>query len=752
LGIVTRVSRHRLLAFGAVALCAFALPAVGKAAGSGASGRAATAVSGPTTAATPVPSLDPAATAKLWRRLVENRGRREARLTAGCRPLRGIFYAPTDWLRLATELAANASPCAQYYISVPPIVADKTKLRPDAAWRIRALGPNFHAMAEIHYATWTKWVVSTGSSWFQAGTTARQRMAAAGYDVTQGDTWVVNEVSSAVRKNTGNARANLRELLRGLYEGDGTHPTRGAAFVIGVGQSSTDLSLYQSNLQNWLSDSDFWTDMNTYVSDWSQEAYGDVRSVAVPGESISTRRDYLNDYLQHELVLANAGPPTIETARGYIRSAYSPLANAAWERQSGYGWTMVPAGQMASYVSAQVYALRYFSATSGETQDHWGFAWAPHNAGDLTPTDFAAQSKTILDRLGAAIRDSGNSESSDPGGSACGPPDQNLYCVGDLPGAHFNDAWKSFRIWTQPVLAFTTPPQTIPAGTPSGPIGIALTNTLGQPFTPKAPVTVTLASSSPQGTFSTSPTGPWSPTLSLTIPAGTSTGAPFYYLDPRAGSPTLIASAPLTTSGTQTETVTPGPAVTLVVSPATATVPARGTRQLSAFGRDSFGNLFPESVTWSLAPQSIGTLSATTGATTTFTALRRPGAATITATLATDTGTLTAGATLRVVPGRLRIAGIVYQPQGRFVWVGIRAIDAAGLAVSRARVSLVVRRNGLRQVQKLVTTGPAGRVSLRIPLRRGGCFTASITHASALGFKWDGRTPRNRFCRRPRSR
>src|SRR5215471_13689285 len=252
----------------------------------------------------PVASLQPKATAKLWQRLVHRRSLR-ARASADCRPLRGVFYAPTDWLRLATKLAANASPCAQYYISIPPIVADKTRLRPDAAWRIRALGPNFHAMAEIHFATWSKWVASTGSSWFQAGTTARARMAAAGFDVTKGDTWVVNEVTSAVRKNTGNARANLRELLRGLYEGDGTHPTKGAAFVIGVGQQATDLSLYQSNLQNWLSDSDFWTDMGKYVSDWSQEVYGDVRYHAVPGESISTRRDYLNDYLQHELVLAN---------------------------------------------------------------------------------------------------------------------------------------------------------------------------------------------------------------------------------------------------------------------------------------------------------------------------------------------------------------------------------------------------------------------------------------------------------------
>src|SRR4249920_513083 len=198
----------------------------------------------------PVASLEPAATAKLWRRLIATRSLR-ARATADCRPLRAVFYAATDFLRLATKLAESASPCAQYYVSIPPIVGDKTNLRRDQAWRIRALGPNFHAMAEISYGAWSSWVTSTGSSWYEAGTTARERMAAAGYDVSKGDSWVLNEASSAVRRGTGNARANLRELLRGLYQGDGTRPTRGAVFVIGVGQQTSDTSLYQTNLQNW---------------------------------------------------------------------------------------------------------------------------------------------------------------------------------------------------------------------------------------------------------------------------------------------------------------------------------------------------------------------------------------------------------------------------------------------------------------------------------------------------------------------
>ena len=427
----------------------------------------------------PVASLEPAATAKLWRGTGRTRSH-QARAQADCRPLRAVFYAATDYLRLATKLAANASPCAQYYFSIPPLVADKTQPRRDAAWRIRALGPNFHAMAEFHFATWTRWVASTGSSWYVAGTTARERMAAAGYDFSKGDTWVLNEVTSAVRRNTGQARANLRELLRGLYEGDGTRPTRGAVFVTGLGQQTSDLSLYQTNLQNWLSDSAFWTDMSTYVSDWSQEVYGDVRSYAVPGASAATRRDYLNDYLQHKLVLAGAGPPTIDTARSYLQTAYSPLANAAWERDTGYGWTMVPAEQMAGYVSAQVYSLRYFSTATSQSADHWGFAWAPRNASGMSAGDFALG--PVRFSIGSAqpsATPARRSTRKTQEARACGPPGQNVWCAGDLDGARFNEAWKSFRAWTQPVLTFATPPQTIPAGTASSAMSLALLNSSG---------------------------------------------------------------------------------------------------------------------------------------------------------------------------------------------------------------------------------------------------------------------------------
>jgi hypothetical protein len=398
---------------------------------------------------TPVPSLDPAATKTLFHRLAQGHDRLAGTAAVACRPLRVILYAQTDWRRLATKLAANASPCAQYYISVPPLTNSKTQERSDEAWRIRALGSNFHALAEIHRASWSTWVTGGNGTWYQAGVEARKNMAAAGFDVSQGDTWAVNEFGSGVRQGTGTARADMRDFVHGLFAGDGTLPTaKGVVWTAGMGQGTTDMSVYKPNLESWLQDTSFWADMSAYVSDWSQEAYGDFRNYGVPGSALRTRRDELNDYLQHELVLANAGPSSVATARSYLRAAYTPLANAAWAFTTGYGWTSIPSDQMQNYVSAQVYALRSFSAAQAQSQDRWGFAWAPTNSLGLSSSDFTSQTGAILDRLAAAIHDSAQPVApGDPGFGACGPAGQNLWCNGQIAGATFNDAWRAFQVW-----------------------------------------------------------------------------------------------------------------------------------------------------------------------------------------------------------------------------------------------------------------------------------------------------------------
>ncbi len=391
----------------------------------------------------PVPSLTPAATARLWSSLVQQR--HSFAVAADCRSLRAVFYAPTDWLRLATKLAANASPCAQYYISVPPLAADKTQPRSDQAWRIRALGPAFHALAEISVTGWTGWVATTGNSWYAAGVEARRRMTASGYEVSAGDTWALNELSSAVRQGVGNARANMQAFLNGLHDGDVLPDARGAVFIAGIGQSTADLSLYQARLQDWYEDAPFWTDLSRVTSDWSQELYGDVRNYAVPDASREARRDALNEYLQHQVSLAGVAPASGQAARDFLAATSSPLANAAWQYDASFGWTNVTAELMQDYVSAQVYAAR----SAGNSR--FGFAWSPRNLAGMPTGDFNAQTDALLVRLAAAIADS-----ADTVDGACG----TTWCTRSLDGAATTTAWRTFGAWKPSRLAFTTPEQT----------------------------------------------------------------------------------------------------------------------------------------------------------------------------------------------------------------------------------------------------------------------------------------------------
>ena len=517
---------------------------------------AAGAIAGPPAALgaaePPVRSLTPVATEQLWTELVR-RPRMQSLRTADCRPLRAVFYAATDWLRLTTRLAATPSPCAQYYISVPPLVADKSQLRADEAQRIRALGPAFHALAEINVTGWTAWVASTGSSWYQAGVEARRRMAVAGYDVNAGDTWALNELSSAVRQGTGNARANMRAFLNGLYDGDGALPAaRGTVFIAGIGQATADLSVYQARLQDWYEDTAFWNDLSRFASDWSQEVYGDVRHYAVAGAPRDARRDLLNQYLQHQTALAGVAPASADAARSFLAAFYSPLANAAWRYDAAFGWTDVPVELMQDYVSAETYAMR--AAATGR----FGFAWSPKNL-TLAPTaEFNAHSDALLVRLAAAIADSGDSPE-----AACGA----TWCAGNLDGAAAAPAWSTFGAWKPSRLTFTSPEQTVAPGAVSTPLTVELQTNAGAAYTAGVPVSVSLSSSSPTAELSTSAGGPWATALTTPIASGASSAA-FFYRDAGAGTATITAATAGKTAATQAITVGTSPPPPPVSTPA----------------------------------------------------------------------------------------------------------------------------------------------------------------------------------------
>ena len=456
----------------------------------------------PTGEPEPVPSLDPDWSANF----VPPAAPRRFRVAALCLPVDAVFYAQTDWLRLAQKLRANPSTCANYYVSVPPLAADKTALRSNQAGPIRALGPQFHAMAEINVTGWSSWVAADGTrTWFDAGVEARRRMAAAGFDVNAGDIWAVNEFSSAVRTNTGAARQNMRNLVRGLFTGDGTTPIQGLIWVSGIGQPTTNLGPYKTNVKLWLGDSAFWSDMGQYVRFFSQEVYGSVTNWAVGGTTPQDRLGPLVDYVEQFGILAGHGPADVATGSAYMAQANAPTANAAWPRPA-FGWppaaNPAPSTLVQSYVSAQVYALRH--QQSSRPSQMWGFAWNPANfLGPDTPIpDFVNKTAAILDSLAAAIHAT-DTPSSDPGAGACGP-DSSL-CTGDFDGSSLNTAWHIFNTWSQPVASDS--PALVQENT-AAELTLNATDADGDPLTytiVSQPLNRTLAGSGPEVTYTPAP-------------------------------------------------------------------------------------------------------------------------------------------------------------------------------------------------------------------------------------------------------
>ena len=335
----------------------------------------------------------------------------------------------------------------------------------------------------------------------------------------------------------------------------------------------------------------------------------------------------------------------------------------------------------------------------------------------------------------------------DPGSGACGPPGQSTWCAGDLADARPNEAWKSFRTWSQPALAFATPPQTVTAGTPSAAMSLALVTSTGAPTPATTPLAVTVGSSSTSGSFSTSPAGPWTPTLGLTMPAGASTIGSFYTLDTRAGGHVLTASAQGVTSAMQPLVVSPGPAARVAVTPTTGAVRARGSRPLSATATDAFGNPAAASFRWRVIPAALGSVRPAATGTATFTARRALGRGRVLVLADTPQGTLSAEASVTVAPARLRIEPLSLRRTTTGLRVTVTAIDGARRPVSSAVVALSVTTDGRRRTTRRVSTGPSGRAPVLLAAAPRTCTTVRIVRASAAGFTWDGRERRGRVCR-----
>ena len=380
-----------------------------------------------------------------------------------------MFWTTNDWLLLARALAADASPCADYYVSIPPLSDDHKALRPLQDDLVRALGPRIHPVAEVTLGTltgWASWVTGApGRTWYDAGIEFRRRMDAAGYRSDLGETWLLNEFDRSTRRDEPPyTRAAMRDLVRGLYRGsDLESPALPGIVEIGIAythQNIPDVPQYKAEMKSWLQDSAFWQAVGPTIRLLAKEAYPDARLWGVKGSSRHERTEHLTQYMEHLINLVEAGRPEIRNVRRFMRRTFLPLGNATWPALGpdpysppfccGHGWTQIPLEEMLHFVSEQIFGVRQYAAKHRfrAPAGRLGFSWQPTNNFNLPPAQWLAAREAIAARIAGAIHYAyGEGNASAKG--ACTTPGSSVdWCTGGVvPGAAFTEAWKTFESW-----------------------------------------------------------------------------------------------------------------------------------------------------------------------------------------------------------------------------------------------------------------------------------------------------------------
>lgn len=352
-------------------------------------------------------------------------------------PAEVVLYTQSAWNVLADAFLADPSPCADYFLSLPANTNDKTTPRAGGEPEImRERGARMHAMAEFQ---WTAWSAESGD-WYDKGVEFRRRMTEAGYDVSAGDIWAINELPSSVRTETS-VRQEALDAMRGLFDGPDGDGVQGAVFTVGMGHGTTNFSEYEPNVQDWLEDRTFWEQANLHARFWAQEVYADPAFTCVPDSSTGERSGALNAYVEHFARHAEVGPDSANTAQSYLGRAYVPLMNAVWGASgSGYGETDIPLEEMQHFVSNQVYAARAWSTDHNHPDGRLGFAWDRQDGVEDTDLEVLAA------RLASAIHyayDAGGGSAA----HACSPSGAYTWCQCSVSGASFNPGWETFESW-----------------------------------------------------------------------------------------------------------------------------------------------------------------------------------------------------------------------------------------------------------------------------------------------------------------
>jgi hypothetical protein len=364
-----------------------------------------------------------------------------------------ILWTEDAWLMdVASRLTPDAK-CMDWFVAIPLQAADKTQFHPnvkDEIAQVHTLGSNFHALAEFNWAAWEQWVAAGHGDWKQAASTFREEMDDAGFVTFEGnsDTWLVQEFpTTLVDGSNGEPAAVVREhavdVVRTLHDGGKVHKL-GATTRAGVASHQTNvygMVADRGNLEDLLSDTDFWQQMSQHVRWWGEEVYAEPRDMCVGGVDVAERAVHIDDFVFHMPRLAEANPGATSAARAFFAKSFTPWLNGAWDTDGGYGDVRVTADQMRQFVSTQVYATRAWARSHDVPGGRMAWSWSPMSGEPHADID------GITARLAASIDDAYD-PTSGAASRACSPSGAWTFCQCDVPGASFLDSWsRVFGAW-----------------------------------------------------------------------------------------------------------------------------------------------------------------------------------------------------------------------------------------------------------------------------------------------------------------
>ena len=352
-----------------------------------------------------------------------------------------LYSEGTYEFTLPNAFAAAVDPCTRYYVSLPALSNDKTMPRMGAD-KVHALGPNFHAMAEFSWGAWRQWVEASPGTrdWELAGKSFRDRMTAAGYDVANGDVWVINEFPTTTRTGENDVWTHERAAVHGLAVGDGTRTVKGVVYTAGMGQTLTNVGTMKGNIENWLQQDGWWSDMAKYVQWYAYEVYADPHLNCVVGSNVSDDSEHISDYLEHVPRLAQQGGAKTAVAAGYLQHHYVPLLNSAFGGDVGFGDNTINFGDFVKFSRLQIYATHVNAAHVGYPGRRIGFAWAPKNTTSEQETYLSQQIANAVGRAYPA------NKFYNYGKYACNASGALDGCGCTVAGS-YNNSWDAFDNW-----------------------------------------------------------------------------------------------------------------------------------------------------------------------------------------------------------------------------------------------------------------------------------------------------------------